>query len=328
MFNWFSQKTKQKTKQETKKVSSEPADRLASTADKPQASTDTAAQNSPAETAAAEPVSYAFQQVRHVILVASGKGGVGKSTTAVNLATALAAEGAKTGLLDADIYGPSIPMMLGLSQSQAASGDGKTMQPQQAAGLSVQSIGFLVSPDKATVWRGPMASQALLQLIHETNWPELDYLIVDMPPGTGDIQLTLSQKLVVTGAIIVTTPQDVALSDAQKAILMFNQVQIPVLGLVENMSYYQCSACGHQEAIFGSDGGVELAARYQLPVLGQLPLQKRLRECSDQGKPLLLSDDPADDALCVLYQQMAQQLMQQVQQVTAASALEIVFSDD
>ncbi|MCH8538642.1 MAG: Mrp/NBP35 family ATP-binding protein, partial [Alkalimonas sp.] len=171
-------------------------------------------------------------------------------------------------------------------------------------------------------------SQALLQLIHETNWPELDYLIVDMPPGTGDIQLTLSQKLAVTGAVIVTTPQDVALSDAQKAIVMFNQVQIPVLGLVENMSYHQCSACGHQEAIFGTDGGVELAARYQLPVLAQLPLQKRLRECSDQGNPLFLSDDPADDALCVLYQQMAQQLMQQVQQLAAASALEIVFSDD
>ncbi|MDP4537216.1 iron-sulfur cluster carrier protein ApbC [Alkalimonas collagenimarina] len=316
MFNWFAQKTK--------KSSSEPAHQSEPTT----ASAQGKAQIYKPEAAGAEPTSYAFQRVKHVILVASGKGGVGKSTTAVNLATALVAEGAKTGLLDADIYGPSIPMMLGLAKSQAASGDGKTMQPQQAAGLSVQSIGFLVSPDKATVWRGPMASQALLQLIHETNWPELDYLIVDMPPGTGDIQLTLSQKLAVTGAVIVTTPQDVALSDAQKAIVMFNQVQIPVLGLVENMSYHQCSACGHQEAIFGRDGGVELAARYQLPVLAQLPLQTRLRECSDLGKPLFLSEDPADDALCLLYQQMAQHLIKQVQLLAVTSVPEIVFSDD
>lgn len=314
MFNWFAQKTK--------KSSSEPAHQSEPTT----ASAQGKAQIYKPE--AAEPTSYAFQRVKHVILVASGKGGVGKSTTAVNLATALVAEGAKTGLLDADIYGPSIPMMLGLAKSQAVSGDGKTMQPQQAAGLTVQSIGFLVSPDKATVWRGPMASQALLQLIHETNWPELDYLIVDMPPGTGDIQLTLSQKLAVTGAVIVTTPQDVALSDAQKAIVMFNQVQIPVLGLVENMSYHQCSACGHQEAIFGRDGGVELAARYQLPVLAQLPLQTRLRECSDLGKPLFLSEDPADDGLCLLYQQMAQHLIKQVQLLAVTSGPEIVFSDD
>ena len=316
MFNWFSQKTKKSSSE-----AAGPEERVGTTTEVPK-------QFTPPQANSIERGSYAFKQVRHVILVASGKGGVGKSTTAVNLATALAAEGAKTGLLDADIYGPSIPMMLGLTQSQAVSGDGKTMQPQQAAGLSVQSIGFLVSPDKATVWRGPMASQALLQLIHETNWPELDYLIVDMPPGTGDIQLTLSQKLAVTGAVIVTTPQDVALSDAQKAIVMFNQVQIPVLGLVENMSYHQCSACGHQDDIFGSDGGVELAARYQLPVLAQLPLVRRLRECSDQGKPLFLSEDPADDALCVVYQKMAQQLMQQVQQLAVASTPEIVFSDD
>lgn len=315
MLNWFSQKTK-KTSSQSDQQQSMPAEPR-SALDSPASITD-----------ATQRGAYAFQQVRHVILVASGKGGVGKSTTAVNLATALVAEGAKTGLLDADIYGPSIPMMLGLTHSQAVSGDGKTMQPQQAAGLSVQSIGFLVSPDKATVWRGPMASQALMQLIHETNWPELDYLIVDMPPGTGDIQLTLSQKLAVTGAVIVTTPQDVALSDAQKAIVMFNHVQIPVLGLVENMSYHQCSACGHREAIFGADGGVELAGRYQLPVLAQLPLQRRLRECSDEGKPLFLSDDPADDALCSEYQKMAQQLMQQVQQLTVASAPEIVFSND
>ncbi|SEA27074.1 iron-sulfur cluster carrier protein ApbC [Alkalimonas amylolytica] len=318
MFNWFSQKRPASAAEaEQAEATAQPAKTLA------------AANAVKASAAQYTEPHYAFQRVRQLVLVASGKGGVGKSTTAVNMAMALQAEGLKAGILDADIYGPSIPLMLGLEQAKADSPDGKTMLPQYVGGLAVQSIGFLISPDKATVWRGPMASQALLQLIHETQWPELDILIVDMPPGTGDIQLTLSQKLAVTGAVIVTTPQDVALSDAQKAITMFGQVQIPVLGLVENMSYYQCSACGHQEAIFGTDGGKRLAERYQLPVLAQLPLHSRVRQCADQGVPLLLSDDPADDALCLPYLQMAQQLMQQLAALPAnQSTPEIVFTDD
>ncbi|MCC5824696.1 iron-sulfur cluster carrier protein ApbC [Alkalimonas sp.] len=320
MFNWFSQK---------RPASAAAADQAEATAQPKSAKTLAAANAATASAAQCTEPHYAFQRVRQLVLVASGKGGVGKSTTAVNLAMALQAEGLKAGILDADIYGPSIPLMLGLEQAKADSPDGKTMLPQYVAGLAVQSIGFLISPEKATVWRGPMASQALLQLIHETQWPELDILIVDMPPGTGDIQLTLSQKLAVTGAVIVTTPQDVALSDAQKAIIMFEQVQIPVLGLVENMSYYQCSACGHQEAIFGTDGGKRLAERYQLPVLAQLPLHSRVRQCADQGLPLLLSDDPADDALCLPYLQMAQQLIQQLAALPAnQSTPEIVFTDD
>ncbi len=286
---------------------------------------------SPSDTPAAEApaANYIFQQVRRLVLVASGKGGVGKSTTAVNLAMALQAQGLRAGILDADIYGPSIPTMLGLADAKAQSRDGKRMQPLEQAGLVVQSIGFLVSPEKATVWRGPMASQALLQLIHETQWPELDVLIVDMPPGTGDIQLTLAQKLSVSGAVIVTTPQDVALLDAQKAIAMFQQVQIPVLGLVENMSYYQCPACGHEDPVFGQDGGAALAARYQLPVLAQLPLNSRIRLCADQGLPILLSDDPADDALCEPYLQMAEQLMHQLSAVAASDkGPTIVMTDD
>ncbi|MEE2001418.1 iron-sulfur cluster carrier protein ApbC [Alkalimonas sp. MEB108] len=323
MFNWFSSKRPGPTNT-TKQANNEATPPPASAEQAP-AARNTATASAPQNS---EP-NYAFQQVRHLVLVASGKGGVGKSTTAVNLAMALQAEGLRTGILDADIYGPSIPIMLGLEQAKADSPDGKTMLPQQIGGLAVQSIGFLIAPEKATVWRGPMASQALLQLIHETQWPELDILIVDMPPGTGDIQLTLSQKLAVTGAVIVTTPQDVALSDAQKAITMFEQVSIPVLGLVENMSYYQCSACGHQEAIFGTDGGKLLAQRYQLPVLAQLPLHSRVRQCADQGLPLLLSEDPADDALCLPYLQMAQQLIEQLAALPGKQqSPEIVFSDD
>jgi len=245
-------------------------------------------------------------RIKQVILIASGKGGVGKSTTAVNLAISLAQEGAKTGLLDADIYGPSVPTMLGLYGEKATSPDNKHLLPQQKFGIFMQSIGFLVDPDAASVWRGPMASQALLQLINETQWPELDYLVVDMPPGTGDIQLTLAQKLPVSGAIVVTTPQDVALADAKKGISMFHQVNIPLLGLVENMSYYQCSSCGHVDDIFGSNGGVELAQRYQVPVLGQLPLLKAIREHSDNGRPIALEDS---EQCAEIYRKIARQVI-------------------
>lgn len=244
--------------------------------------------------------------IKQIILVASGKGGVGKSTTAVNLAVSLAQEGAKTGLLDADIYGPSIPTMLGLYGAKATSPDDKHLLPQHKFGIFMQSIGFLVDPEAASVWRGPMASQALLQLINETQWPELDYLVVDMPPGTGDIQLTLAQKLPVAGAIVVTTPQDVALADAKKGISMFNQVNIPLLGLVENMSYYQCSSCGHIDDIFGSNGGVELAQRYQVPVLGQLPLLKAIREHSDNGQPIALDEN---EQCTDIYRKIARQVI-------------------
>lgn len=250
-------------------------------------------------------------RIKQIILVASGKGGVGKSTTAVNLAISLAQEGAKTGLLDADIYGPSIPTMLGLYGAKATSPDDKHLLPQHKFGIFMQSIGFLVDPEAASVWRGPMASQALLQLINETQWPELDYLVVDMPPGTGDIQLTLAQKLPVAGAIVVTTPQDVALADAKKGISMFNQVNIPLLGLIENMSYYLCSNCGHIDDIFGSNGGVELAQRYQVPVLGQLPLLKAIREHCDNGRPIALHDNqqPENKQCADIYQKIARQVI-------------------
>ncbi|MDF3126571.1 iron-sulfur cluster carrier protein ApbC [Rheinheimera sp. 1928-s] len=270
----------------------------------------------------------AYRNIKQVILVASGKGGVGKSTTAVNLAVALGLEGAKVGLLDADIYGPSIPTMLGLKDAKAESPDDKHLLPKEAAGIYLQSIGFLVDPEKASVWRGPMASQALLQLLNETLWPDLDYLIVDMPPGTGDIQLTMSQKLPVTGALIVTTPQDVALADAQKAIAMFRSVNIPVLGLVENMSFYQCSHCGEIDDIFGTNGGLDLAERYQVPVLGQLPLQKQIRQSCDAGTPLVLN--PAESGTG-FYRAIARQLSFALywnSQHQQAQQPEIIFTDD
>jgi ATP-binding protein involved in chromosome partitioning len=267
-----------------------------------------------------EPV---MANIQHIVLVASGKGGVGKSTTAVNLAATLAKMGLRTGLLDADIYGPSIPLMLGLQGARADSPDNKLLNPKQAFGLSLQSIGFLIEPDKASVWRGPMASQALLQLINETLWPELDVLIVDMPPGTGDIQLTLSQKLKVSGAVIVTTPQDVALSDAGKAITMFNQVKIPVLGLIENMSYYLCPHCGQSDDIFGTAGGVRLAERYQVPVLGQLPLERQIREHADQGQPAILKLQP----IAEIYRTIAWNMLTNITGATAQQ-VEIVITDD
>ncbi len=234
-------------------------------------------------------------KVKNIVAVASGKGGVGKSTTAVNLALALAAEGASVGLLDADIYGPSIPMMMGI-QGRPESDDGQTMEPMENYGVQVMSIGFLVDKDEAMIWRGPMATQALEQLLRQTNWKDLDYLIVDMPPGTGDIQLTLSQRVPMTGAVVVTTPQDIALLDAKKGIKMFEKVGVPILGIVENMAVHVCSQCGHIEHIFGADGGKKMAAEYSMDYLGALPLDMQIRLQADSGKPTVVSDPDSDVA--------------------------------
>lgn len=234
-------------------------------------------------------------EVRNVIAVASGKGGVGKSTVAVNLALALAADGARVGLLDADIYGPSQPHMLGLVGEQPTSMDGKTMQPLEAHGLQVMSIGFLVDADQPMVWRGPMVTSALSQLLQQTAWTDLDYLLVDMPPGTGDIQLTLAQQVPVSGAVIVTTPQDIALIDARKGLAMFRKVSVAVLGIIENMSTHVCSACGHEEPIFGTGGGQRMAADFGVELIGQLPLDARIRELTDSGNPTVIGD-PASSA--------------------------------
>jgi len=236
-------------------------------------------------------------EIRNLIAVASGKGGVGKSTVAANLALALSADGASVGLLDADIYGPSQPQMLGLTGKQPTSIDGKTMQPLQAHGLQVMSIGFLVDQDQPMVWRGPMVTSALNQLLQQTTWHNLDYLIVDMPPGTGDIQLTLSQQVPVSGAVIVTTPQDIALLDAKKGLQMFRKVSVPVLGIVENMSTHVCSQCGHEEALFGSGGGSRMAQEYGVTLLGQLPLDIKIREQTDSGTPTVVADPSSPQAL-------------------------------
>ncbi len=233
--------------------------------------------------------------IKNIVAVASGKGGVGKSTTAANLALALGADGAAVGLLDADIYGPSLPLMMGLSGQRPTSEDGKTMLPPEAHGVKVMSIGFLVDTDQPMAWRGPMVTSALDQLLRQTRWGDLDYLIVDMPPGTGDIQLTLSQRVPVSGAVIVTTPQNIALADARKGLQMFRKVSIPVLGVVENMSLHICSACGHEEAIFGSGGGQAMSADYDVPLLGQLPLDATIREQTDGGCPTVVAD-PASPA--------------------------------
>jgi ATP-binding protein involved in chromosome partitioning len=229
-------------------------------------------------------------EVRNIVAVASGKGGVGKSTTAVNLALALAVEGARVGILDADIYGPSIPLMLGVADQRPTSDDGQSLNPLQAHGLQVMSIGFLIEADQPMVWRGPMVTQALNQMLQQTRWNDLDYLIVDMPPGTGDIQLTLSQQVPVSGAVIVTTPQDIALLDAKKGLQMFRKVSIPVLGVVENMSTHICTNCGHEEALFGSGGGARMAAEYDVELLGRLPLELRIREQADSGKPSVVAE--------------------------------------
>ena len=230
-----------------------------------------------------------LDNVKNIIAVASGKGGVGKSTTSVNLALALAAEGARVGVLDADIYGPSQPRMLGTVQ-RPDSKDGKSMEPVESHGVQSMSIGFLIDEEEPMIWRGPMVTQALQQLLTETNWRDLDYLIIDLPPGTGDIQLTLSQKVPVSGAVIVTTPQDISLLDARKALKMFEKVNVPVLGVIENMSTHICSQCGHEEHIFGSGGGQRMADQYNVNLLGSLPLDIQIREDADGGKPTVVRD--------------------------------------
>jgi ATP-binding protein involved in chromosome partitioning len=227
--------------------------------------------------------------VKNIIAVASGKGGVGKSTTSVNLALALAAEGANVGILDADIYGPSIPTMLGLS-GKPDSPDGKSMLPKISFGVQTISIGYLIDPDQPMIWRGPMVTGALQQLLNQTQWQDVDYLIIDLPPGTGDIQLTLAQQIPVSGAVIVTTPQDIALIDAQRGLGMFEKVNVPILGLVENMSIHICSNCGHEEAIFGQGGGVAMATKNKLDLLGSLPLDIKIREYADSGRPTVVAD--------------------------------------
>ena len=243
--------------------------------------------------------------VQNIIAVASGRGGVGKSTTAANLALALHAEGARVGVLDADVYGPSQPLMLG-ARGRPESADGQTMEPHVAHGLQVNSIGFLVDDDQAMIWRGPMATQALEQLLRQTNWGDLDYLIVDMPPGTGDIQLTLSQRVPMTGAVVVTTPQDIALIDARKAVTMFEKVGVPILGIVENMAVHICSKCGHAEHIFGEGGGKRYAQEKGIDYLGALPLAIRIRVQADSGKPTVVSDPDSEPAN--IYKAVARQV--------------------
>jgi ATP-binding protein involved in chromosome partitioning len=243
--------------------------------------------------------------VRNIVAVASGKGGVGKSTTAVNLALALAAEGASVGVLDADIYGPSQPMMLGIS-GRPESSDGKTLEPMEGHGLQAMSIGFLVDTESPMVWRGPMVTQALEQLVSQTKWREVDYLVVDLPPGTGDIQLTLAQRVPVTGAVIVTTPQDIALIDARKGLKMFEKVGIPILGIVENMSLHICSHCGHEERIFGEGGGEKMGKDYGVELLGALPLDIRIREQADSGMPTVVADP--DSRAADIYRQIARRV--------------------
>jgi ATP-binding protein involved in chromosome partitioning len=248
--------------------------------------------------------------IKNIIAVASGKGGVGKSTTAVNIAYALIAEGAKVGILDADIYGPSIPTLLGLQNAKPSSADGKLMDPVTAHGLNAMSIGFLVDENDATVWRGPMASGAFNQLLTETAWPELDYLLIDMPPGTGDIQLTLAQKVPVAAAVIVTTPQDMALIDAAKGIAMFDKVNVPVLGIIENMSYHLCDNCGHKSHIFGEAGGLEMAKSKNTQLLGQLPLDTNIRQDADFGQSDIIENSTGD--IGHLYRRIARNIVGQL----------------
>jgi ATP-binding protein involved in chromosome partitioning len=257
-------------------------------------------------------VSHAVQRgvklvpgVKNIIAIASGKGGVGKSTTAVNLALALAAEGVSVGMLDADIYGPSQPTMLGIT-GRPESRDGKRLEPMEGHGIQAMSIGFLIDVETPMVWRGPMVTQALEQLLNETNWRDIDYLVVDLPPGTGDIQLTLAQRVPVTGAVIVTTPQDIALMDARKGLKMFEKVNIPILGVVENMSLHICSKCGHEEHVFGEGGGARMSKDYGIDLLGSLPLDISIREQADSGKPTVVADP--DGRVAEIYRQIARRV--------------------
>lgn len=270
----------------------------------------------------------ALENVKNIIAVASGKGGVGKSTTSVNLALALAAEGASVGLLDADIYGPSQPRMLG-TDSKPESVDGKSMEPIERYGIQTMSIGYLIDEEEPMVWRGPMVTQALQQLLGDTNWKSLDYLIIDLPPGTGDIQLTLSQKVPVSGAVIVTTPQDISLLDARKALKMFEKVKVPVLGVIENMSTHICSQCGHEEHIFGSGGGQSMAEQYQVNMLGSLPLDIHIREDVDNGEPSVVKNPDGDIALAyrLIARRIAANLAKQARNYSAAFPNIVVKND-
>jgi len=246
-----------------------------------------------------------FENVRNIIAVSSGKGGVGKSTVAANLALALKAEGARVGMLDADVYGPSQPTMLNISGTPFSK-DGKTMEPMTAYGLQVASIGVLIDPDEPMIWRGPLAVSALKQLLTQTNWHDLDYLIVDMPPGTGDIQLSLAQEVPVTGAVVVTTPQDIALMDAKKGLVMFEKVNVPILGIIENMATHICSHCGHEEHIFGEGGAKRMAEKYGVDLLGEIPLDIRIRESMDAGEPIVVADPTSK--LAGIYKEIARKV--------------------
>jgi ATP-binding protein involved in chromosome partitioning len=258
--------------------------------------------------------------VRNILAVASGKGGVGKSTTAANLALALQAEGARVGLLDADIYGPSIPRMLGIS-GKPDTKDGQHLEPKLGHGVQTMSIGFMIEEDTPMIWRGPMVTQALTQLLNETNWVDLDYLIIDLPPGTGDIQLTLCQRVPVSGAVIVTTPQDIALLDARKGLKMFEKVDVPVLGIVENMATHVCSNCGHEEHVFGSGGGERMARDYGVPLLGSLPLDIRIREQADGGTPTVAADP--DGRIAAAYREIARKAAAQLSLHARSKAMQL-----
>ncbi|MEM1190220.1 MAG: iron-sulfur cluster carrier protein ApbC [Pseudomonadota bacterium] len=265
--------------------------------------------------------------IEHIIAVASGKGGVGKSTTAVNLALALAARGARTGILDADIYGPSIALMLGVADgTRPQMRGGNTLLPIEAHGLRSMSMAYLANERTPMVWRGPMAGGALVQMLEQTDWGELDYLVVDMPPGTGDIQLTLAQKASLSGAVIVTTPQDIALLDARKGIEMFAKVKVPVLGVVENMAFHECSACGHRDAIFGEDGGNRIAEEYGVELLARLPLERMIREKTDAGSPVMVS--ARESTAAQAYLAAAEGLTAQLSDAGPDDHPTISFSDD
>ncbi len=272
-----------------------------------------------------------MNSIKHIIAIASGKGGVGKSTTAVNLALALQARGGRIGLLDADIYGPSVQAMLGVADDlRPEQKDGKFLLPVMAHGLSTMSMAYLSSARTPMVWRGPMAGSALAQMLEHTLWGKLDVLVIDMPPGTGDIQLTLSQKASLAGAVIVTTPQDIALLDARKGIEMFRKVDVPILGIIENMAMHQCSQCGHREAIFGTEGGDQVAQEYGVPLLARLPLALTIREQIDAGNPTVVAVPDSPEALCYLQaaQAIEQALAHQGASGAARSAPSISISDD